>query len=207
MEKSALYERPRRLLGATPPPAPTGRKRPSARASRSHPASPRGLQPLGLRPHPKSWPPKGAGWPPKTGQRMGDKQAHQVRHPLPSPPPLPAGKGSESPSVVRGAGRAALRLLLLPPAGERGVVPRASRVRFASILTRSVLGLRPALRMRLPVEPLTPFPLQQPPDQMRATGRDAIFWASVRVGVSGRDLWPWRASYAVTAAIWLLSLV
>lgn len=110
----------------------------------------------------------------------------------PIPPPLPAGKGNESPSVGRGAGRAALRLLLLPPAGERGVVPRASRVRFASILTRSVLGLRPALRMRLPVEPLTPFPLQQPPDQMRATGRDAIFWASVRAGVSGRDLWPWR---------------
>ena len=49
------------------------------------------------------------------GHGLSAEQAHQVRHPLPSPPPLPAGKGSESPSVVKGAGRAALRLLLLPP--------------------------------------------------------------------------------------------
>ena len=165
----------RRLLGATPPPAPTGRKRPSARASRSRPASPRGFASL----HPsryaltrKSRPPKGGRWPPgrATTARASNKHPRctTLSHP---PPPLPAGKGSESPSVVRGAGRAALRLLLLPPAGERGVVPRASRVRFASILTRSVLGLRPALRMRLPVEPLTPFPLQQP---IRRTQRAVV---------------------------------
>ena len=67
----------------------------------------------------------------RTGHRPWPRQAALVRHPLPSPPPLPAGKGSESPSVVRGAGCAALRLLLLPPAGERWGVPRASRVRFA----------------------------------------------------------------------------
>lgn len=38
----------------------------------------------------------------------------------------------------------------------------ASRVRCAVILTRSVLGLRPVLRVRLPVTPLTRFSLQQP---------------------------------------------
>ncbi len=78
MEKSALYERPRRLLGATPPPAPTGRKRPSARASRSRPASPRGFASL----HPsryaltrKSSPPKGADGPQSRRHRQSFKQA------------------------------------------------------------------------------------------------------------------------------------
>lgn len=115
----------------------------------------------------RTWGIKAAGLDEKALHRLSAKTTHQVRHPLPFPPPLPAGKGSESPSVVKGAGCAALRLLLLPHDGERRVVPRASRIRFASILIRSVLGLRPPLRMRLPVESLTPFPLKQPSDAHR----------------------------------------
>ena len=84
MEKSALYERPRRLLGATPPPAPTGRKRPSARASRSHPASPRSFASL----HPSRYaltrisrPPKGAGWCPRSRHhRPGQEPPASIRH-------------------------------------------------------------------------------------------------------------------------------
>ena len=88
----------------------------------------------------------------KTSHRLCSQQPTQVSHPLPSPPPLPAGKGSESPSVVRGAGCAALRLLLLPPAGERWDVPRASRVRFA-------LRGGPCPRLRLRAAPATPTAL------------------------------------------------
>lgn len=46
-----------------------------------------------------------------------------------SPPPL-ASEGSESPSVVRGAGGGALRFLRLPPRLEALAVPVASRVRL-----------------------------------------------------------------------------
>lgn len=141
----------------------------------------------------RTWKATAAGLEEGAGHGLSAEQAHQVRHPLPSPPPLPAGKGSESPSVVKGAGRAALRLLLLHPDGERGVVPRASRVRFASILTRSVLGLRPALRVRLPVEPLTPFPLQTA-SRTRIAGRSAAFSGSARPRVT-------RAALATLAGL------
>ena len=48
----------------------------------------------------------------------------------------------------------------IPLSREALVVPAASRVRCAVILTRSVLGLRPVLRVRPPVTPLTRFSLQ-----------------------------------------------
>ena len=143
------------------------------------PGIPQGFRyaaPLALRAHPHIEAPKGGrivppvtaspprprtsriGTPPLQGlqERAGHRQCPQqtalVHHPLPSPPPLPAGKGSESPSVVRGAGCAALRLLLLPPAGERWGVPRASRVRFA-------LRGGPCPRLRLRAAPATPTAL------------------------------------------------
>jgi hypothetical protein len=78
------------------------------------------------------------------------------------PPPAPSRWEGERVTLCRQEyrPRGASLASPAPPYGERGVVPRVSMVRFASILTRSVLGLRPALRMRLPVKPLTPFPLQ-----------------------------------------------
>lgn len=159
------------------PPAPPG-LRPSARASRSHPASPgvslrctprtscspanrgpqRGLSgPHVLAPPPSSNPTstKLVTYRSMKGRRptlFACKSPLRATNALPSPLPLPAGKGSESPSVVRGAGRAALRLLLLPPAGERWSVPRASRVRFA-------LRGGPCPRLRLRAAPATPTAL------------------------------------------------
>lgn len=137
------HARPRRLLGGKPPAGSSG---PSALRPRFAlpPGIPQGFRfaaPLALRAHPHIEAPKGGrmvppgaapsprpkaariGTPPpqglqeRPGHRLRSQQAALVRYPLPSPPPLPAGKGSESPSVVRRAGRAALRLLLLPPAG------------------------------------------------------------------------------------------
>ena len=81
---------------------------------------------------------------------------------LPSPPPLPAGKESESPSVVRGAGRAAYGLSSCPLPGAWG---RSKGIKGSLRRDPHPFGARPcraALRVRLPVAPLTPFPLQQP---------------------------------------------
>ena len=146
---------------ALPPGIPQGFRFAAPLALRAHPhiEAPKGgrMVPPGAAPSPRlkaarigTPPPQGLQERP--GHRLRSQQAALVRHPLPSPPPLPAGKGSESPSVVRGAGRAALRLLLLPPAGERWDVPRASRVRFA-------LRGGPCPRLRLRAAPATPTAL------------------------------------------------
>lgn len=95
------------------------------------------------------------------------------------PRPFPLGRGASRPLSSRVQAARRFACFSCPPDGERGVVPRASRVRFASILARSVLGLRPALRVRLPVEPLTPFPLRTA-SRTRTAGRGAVFSEPVR---------------------------
>lgn len=110
----------------------------------------------------------------------------------PSPPPLPYGKGSESPSVGRGqtAPRFACVSSPLPQASGR-----CKGIKGA-ILTRSVLGLRPALRVRLPVEPLTPFPLR------RAQGlvRDC----EVALPTEGAGRLPGSKRSSLVCGMWLL---
>ena len=180
------HARPRRLLGGKPPAGSSG---PTALRPRFAlpPGIPQGFRfaaPLALRAHPHIEAPKGGrmvppgaapsprpkaariGTPPpqglqeRPGHRLRSQQAALVRYPLPSPPPLPAGKGSESPSVVKGAGGRPAALKPPTPLTRASIVPAASRVRFTCILTRSVLGLRPALRVRPPVQPLTRLPLK-----------------------------------------------
>ena len=136
--------------------APAGSYGPSALRPRFAlpPGTPQGFRsatPLALCAHPMNEPPKGAvsPWSLYNNPPVGKNPLPKL---LPSPPPLPAGKGSESPSVVRGAGHAALCLLLLPPAGERWVVPKESRVRFA-------LRGGPCPRLRLRAAPATPTAL------------------------------------------------
>ena len=85
---------------AAPPPRP--------RTARIHTPPPQGLQE-------------------RTGHRPWPRQAALVRHPLPSPPPLPAGKGSESPSVVKGAGGRPAALKPPTPMTRASIVPAASR--------------------------------------------------------------------------------
>ena len=171
-------EEKHRLLGASPPPAPPG-LRPSARASRSHPASPRGFASL----HPSrfaltriSRPPKGAGWCPLAQHhRPGQKPPESVHHrrkvfkkgqatacdlnkppwcaTLSHPPrPFPLGRGASRPlsSGVQAARRFACFSCPLP--GQRWDVPRASRVRFA-------LRGGPCPRLRLRAAPATPTAL------------------------------------------------
>lgn len=127
------------------------------------PASP-GATPLGLRPHPIYRGPRkrglnsapgrgstaqatntGSGWPrsenrlsKKTGDGPRVEQPAQVCNALPSPPPLPAGKGSESPSVVKGAGGRPAALKPPTPMTRASIVPAASRAGLRpEILTRS----------------------------------------------------------------------
>ena len=89
---------------------------------------------------------------------------------------LPVGRpaafavpATETPSVLasrvgscptRRGGMCAGFALDIPLSREALVVPAASRVRCAVILTRSVLGLRPVLRVRPPVTPLTRLTLE-----------------------------------------------
>jgi hypothetical protein len=108
-------------------------------------------------------------WHAKTAKTVFQKRQANDRTPnkqprltdaLPSPPPLPAGKGSESPSVVRGAGCAALRLLVLPPAGERVALQERQGCASPSGVARVLaFGCGPR---QPPLRPLTPFPLGKP---------------------------------------------
>ncbi len=88
----------------------------------------------------------GSGTPPKqkTGfqEKTGDGQ--RVEQPprcadaLPSPPPLPAGKGSESPSVVKGAGGRPAALKPPTPMTRASIVPAASRAGAAPLKSSPV---------------------------------------------------------------------
>jgi len=146
VEKPAQHEGSHRLFGATPPPAPTGRKRPSARASRSHPASPRGLQPLGLRPHPISRAPAcGGGMVPPVAAPPPKLRApaavhHQSRKPAFKKRQATASALNNQPGVQRSP---------IPPApsrweGERvalcrqGCRPRGASLAFPAPLPGSV---------------------------------------------------------------------
>ena len=178
MEKSTPRERPRRLLGATPPPAPTGRKRPSARASRSRPASPRGFASL----HPsryaltrKSSPPKGGRWPPRraTTARASNKHARYatLSHP---PRPFPLGRGASRPlsSGVQAARRFACFSCPLPVSvgsfqGHQGFAsPRSSPVRYSGFALRSACGFRSS--------PGHPFHSNSPPDPRNGPWCDSL---------------------------------
>lgn len=94
----------------------------------------------------------------KAGER--EKGAFRARHPSPRPS-RPGGKGASRPlsSGVQPAGRfASLTAPQTRGLGRsKGIKGRACG---PEILTRSVLALRAALRVRLPVSPLTPFPLE-----------------------------------------------
>lgn len=89
-----------------------------------------------------------------------EKGAFRARHPSPRPS-RPGGKGASRPlsSGVQPAGRfASLTAPQTRGLGRsKGIKGRAYG---PEILTRSVLALRAALRVRLPVSPLTPFPLE-----------------------------------------------
>ena len=118
--------------------------------------------------------------PRRPGRRAGERR---VPRPPPIPPPFPPRReGSESPSVVRGAAGGALRFLDCPQTRglgrSKGIKGRACG---PEILTRSVLALRAALRVRLPVSPLTPFPLENRGTWGRLAG------SGVKGGTAGRS--------------------
>ena len=176
----------RRLLGATPPPAPTGRKRPSARASRSLPASPRGFATL----HPSRYaltrisrPPKGAGWCPRSRHhRPGQEPPASIRHrhkvfkkgqatargldkppwfaTLSHPPrPFPLGRGASRPlsSGVQAARRFAC--FSCPPSLRLGPFQVRQGPGFALSIPARVLAF--GCGPRQPgFRPLTHFPLK-----------------------------------------------
>lgn len=97
-----------------------------------------------------------------------EKGAFRARHPSPRPS-RPGGKGASRPlsSGVQPAGRfASLTAPQTRGLGRsKGIKGRACG---PEILTRSVLALRAALRVRLPVSPLTPFPLENRAAQTQA---------------------------------------
>ena len=103
--------------------------------------------------------------------------------PTTHPPALPAsGKGASRPlsSGVQPAGRfASLTAPQTRGLGRsKGIKGRACG---PEILTRSVLALRAALRVRLPVSPLTPFPLENRGTWGRLAG------SGVKGGTAGRS--------------------
>ena len=110
-----------------------------------------------------------------------EKGAFRARHPSPRPS-RPGGKGASRPlsSGVQPAGRfASLTAPQTRGLGRsKGIKGRACG---PEILTRSVLALRAALRVRLPVSPLTPFPLQN----RGAWGR--LAGSGVKGGTAGRS--------------------
>jgi len=96
----------------------------------------------------------------KAGQRPALRTSPETGQRSPIPPAPSAGEGSESPSVVSGAGRAAYGLSFLHPCRERG---RSKGIKGSLRRDPHPFGARPyraALRVRLPVAPLTPFPLK-----------------------------------------------
>lgn len=110
-----------------------------------------------------------------------EKGAFRARHPSPRPS-RPGGKGASRPlsSGVQPAGRfASLTAPQTRGLGRsNGIKGRACG---PEILTRSVLALRAALRVRLPVSPLTPFPLEN----RGAWGR--LAGSGVKGGTAGRS--------------------
>ena len=94
------------------------------------------------------------------------QRLHELDTPHHSPPPL-ASEGSDSPSVVRDAGGGALRFLDCTPDWRLGPFHQYQGFGFAHVLTRSVLAVPAALRVRLPGVPLTLLPLEN-----RAAGED-----------------------------------
>jgi len=96
-------------------------------------------------------------------------------------PPAPRQRGERVALCRQGCRRRGASLPWLHPRLEAWAVPPASRVKASpAILTRSVLALRAALRMRPPVSPLTLLPLENRGGQRRP-GRNSHFLCGVVV--------------------------